>query len=54
MVLEMEKGYIIIMMEKNMKETLKRAREKEKEYTILPMEMYMMEIGKKAKEMEKG
>jgi len=45
MVLEMEKGYIILMMEKNMKETLKMAREKEKEYTIIKMEMYMMEIG---------
>ena len=43
--IEMEKGFIIIMMEINMKEIGNRAREKEREYIILTMEINMTEIG---------
>lgn len=54
MVLEMEKGFIIMMIEINMKEIRKRVRWKEKEYIIIEMEINMMGIGKKTKELEEN
>ena len=53
MIIMKEKGFIIIMMVRGMKEILRKEKEKEKEFTIITLEIVMKEIGKMIKEKEK-